>query len=99
MHLSLIIPKIQEAHDQDSLLHAGDGFTAGEHLALNQVEVHLLERPSGDGLDVVVHQQVHDGPGQVLARGHAGHPRQPTRQVGEAFKDRLEKRDQIHEPR
>ena len=49
-------------------------------------------------LDALVHDDVHDGPGEVLAAGHAGHPRQPRGQVREALEHRLEEGDQIHQP-
>ena len=49
-------------------------------------------------LDALVHDDVHDGPGEVLAAGHAGHPRQPRGQVREALEHRLEEGDQVHQP-
>ena len=82
----LVLPEVEEAHDEDALLHAGDGLTAGEHLALDQVQVHLLQSSVRDRLDVLVQQEVDDGPGEVLAAAHTGHARQPAGQVGEALK-------------
>ena len=79
------VPEIQEAHDENSLLNTRDGLAAGEHLTLDQVQVHLLESSVGGRLNVLIQEEVHDGPGQVLAAAHAGHPRQPAGQVGEAL--------------
>ena len=92
------LPQIQEAHDEHALLNTRDRLAAGEHLTLHQVEVHLLESAVGESLGVLIQQEVHDGPGQVLAAAHAGHPCQSAGQVGETLKYGFQKCYQVHQP-
>ena len=96
--LDVCLPQIQEAHDKHTLLNTRDRLAACEHLTLHQVQVHLLESSVGESLGILIQEEVHDGPGQMLAAAHAGHPCQPAGQVGEALKYGFQKCYQVHQP-
>ena len=93
-----MLPEVREAHDQHPLLHARHRLTAGKHLTLDQVQVHLLQCSGADGLHLVVQQQVHEGLGQVLTAGHTGHHGQLAWQVGEALEHCFKECYQVHQP-
>jgi hypothetical protein len=71
------------------------GFTGRKLLALDHIEVDLLDDGLGHGLDAVVQQHGHDSLGQVLQRGHARHLRQLNRQVCEGQEHAVEEGHQV----
>ena len=75
------------------------GFARGKLLALDDVEVDLLQESLGDGLDVVVDQHSVEALREVLQHRHARHLRQVHRQVGEREEDAVEESDEVAEPR